>query len=62
MITYSTAEAATPDLSRAALIAIPPRSLPEKSLNDPISLPTGVRAPATITDVVMADLQIVRGI
>ena len=34
-------------------MAIAPRSLPEKSFSEPISLPTGVRAPATITDVVM---------
>ena len=30
-----------------------PRSLPEKSFSEPINLPMGVRAPATITDVVM---------
>jgi methylmalonyl-CoA/ethylmalonyl-CoA epimerase len=34
-------------------MAIAPRSLPEKSFSEPINLPTGVRAPATITDVVI---------
>ena len=53
MITYSTAEAGTCALSNAPAMATAPRSLPEKSFSDPISLPTGVRAPATITDVVM---------
>ena len=53
MITYSTADAGTPAFSRAPAMAMPPRSLPEKSFSDPISLPTGVRAPAMITDVVI---------
>src|SRR6202012_3322751 len=53
MITYSTAEAGTLALSSAPAIAIAPRSLPEKSFSEPINLPIGVRAPATITDVVM---------
>src|SRR6476469_5384707 len=57
MITYSTADAGTLAFSSAPAIAIPPRSLPEKSFSDPISLPTGVRAPATITDVVIYYLQ-----
>jgi hypothetical protein len=57
MITYSTAEGATPAFSRAALMAMAPRSLPEKSFSEPMSLPTGVRAPATITDVVIRFLQ-----
>jgi methylmalonyl-CoA/ethylmalonyl-CoA epimerase len=35
------------------LIATAPRSLALKSLSEPISLPIGVRAPATITDVVI---------
>jgi len=39
MITYSTREAGTPAFSRAPLMAIAPRSLPEKSLSEPISLP-----------------------
>jgi methylmalonyl-CoA/ethylmalonyl-CoA epimerase len=34
-------------------MAIAPRSLPEKSLWEPINFPMGVRAPATITDVVI---------
>src|SRR6478735_9144366 len=53
MITYSTADAGTLAFSSAPAIAIAPRSLPEKSFSEPISLPTGVRAPATITDVVI---------
>ena len=57
MITYSTAEAGTPAFSSAPEMAIAPRSLPEKSFSEPISLPTGVRAPATITDVVIYYLQ-----
>src|SRR3954447_25774766 len=57
MITYSTADAGTPAFSSAPEMAIAPRSLPEKSFSDPISLPTGVRAPATITDVVIFYLQ-----
>jgi hypothetical protein len=35
-------------------MANPPRSLPEKSFSEPINLPMGVRAPATITDVVIS--------
>ena len=54
MITYSTAEAGTPAFSSAPEMAIAPRSLPEKSFSEPISLPIGVRAPATITDVVIS--------
>src|SRR6478609_9685541 len=53
MITYSAAEAGTPAFSNATLMATAPRSLPEKSFSEPMSLPTGVRAPATITDVVI---------
>ena len=40
----------TPAFSSAPLMAMPPRSAPEKSLSDPSSRPIGVRAPATITD------------
>src|SRR3954451_17969673 len=57
MITYSTADAGTLSFSSAPAMATAPRSLPEKSFSDPISLPTGVRAPATITDVVIFYLQ-----
>src|SRR6476660_7309243 len=57
MMMYSTADAGTLAFSSAPLIATAPRSLPEKSFNEPISLPTGVRAPATITDVVISYLQ-----
>src|SRR5258708_26865715 len=57
MITYSTADAGTLAFSSAPAMAMAPRSLPEKSFSDPISLPTGVRAPATITDVVIFYLQ-----
>src|ERR1700755_1164574 len=53
MMTYSTSEAGTLAFCSAPEMAIAPRSLPEKSFSDPINLPTGVRAPATITDVVM---------
>src|ERR1700733_12794186 len=53
MITYSTAAAGTFAFSSAPAIAMAPRSLAEKSFNEPINLPMGVRAPATITDVVM---------
>src|ERR1700734_2026093 len=53
MITYSTAAAGTLAFSSAPAIAMAPRSLPEKSFSEPINLPMGVRAPATITDVVM---------
>ena len=53
MITYSTADAGTLAFSSAPLIAMAPRSLAEKSFNEPINLPMGVRAPATITEVVM---------
>lgn len=53
MITYPTSDAGTFAFSSAAEIAIAPRSLPEKSFSEPINLPTGVRAPATITDVVI---------
>src|SRR6201987_32328 len=42
-----------PAVSTWPLIAIAPRSLPEKSFSEPISLPIGVRAPATITEVVI---------
>ena len=41
-----------PARSSAALMAKPPRSAPEKDLSDPSSRPMGVRAPATITEVV----------
>src|ERR1700722_1052522 len=53
LITYSTADGGTPAFSRAPAMATAPRSLPEKSFSEPINLPTGVRAPATITDVVI---------
>ena len=46
-------EGGTFALSNAPEMAKAPRSLPEKSLSEPINLPTGVRAPATITDVVI---------
>src|SRR5579875_1699106 len=53
MITYSTADVGTLAFSSAPAIAIAPRSLAEKSFSEPINLPMGVRAPATITDVVI---------
>src|SRR3954452_25622086 len=51
MITYSTCSPVIPDRARAALIASPPRSAALKSLSDPDRRPMGVRAPATITEV-----------
>ena len=60
MITYSTADAGTFAFSNAPEMAMAPRSLPEKSFNEPISLPIGVRAPATITDVVIPTSKAVR--
>ena len=51
MITYCTWSGATPARSSAALIANPPRSVPEKSFSEPSSRPIGVRAPPTMTDV-----------
>ncbi|CNV85112.1 Uncharacterised protein [Mycobacterium tuberculosis] len=53
MITYSTKDAGTLAFSRAPLMAMAPSSLALKSFREPINLPMGVRAPATITDVVM---------
>ena len=50
-------DAGTLAFSSAPLMAMAPRSLPEKSLSEPLNLPTGVRAPATITDVVISYLQ-----
>ncbi|SCD63399.1 hypothetical protein GA0115246_1039619 [Streptomyces sp. SolWspMP-sol7th] len=52
MITYWTCSPPIPARSSAALIAKPPRSAPEKDLSEPRRRPIGVRAPATITDVV----------
>ncbi|GAA3296126.1 hypothetical protein GCM10020295_25010 [Streptomyces cinereospinus] len=52
MITYCTWSPPIPARSRAALIAKPPRSAPEKDFSEPSSRPIGVRAPATMTDVV----------
>src|SRR5690348_5502347 len=40
-----------PALDRAPLIAIPPRSVADRSCRLPSRRPTGVRAPATMTDV-----------
>ena len=53
MITYSTWSAATPDRSSAARIAIAPRSIASKPASEPRNFPIGVRAPATMTDLVM---------
>ncbi len=51
MITYCTWSPPIPARSRAALIAKPPRSAPEKDFSEPSNRPMGVRAPATITEV-----------
>jgi hypothetical protein len=53
MITYSTASGATPALSSAALIAMPPSSTACSPDREPSSLPMGVRAPATMTELDM---------
>src|SRR4029453_9408006 len=52
MITYCTWSGATPDRSRAALIASPPRAVAGRVLRLPSRRPMGVRAPLTITEVV----------
>ncbi|GAA2603377.1 hypothetical protein GCM10009863_16150 [Streptomyces axinellae] len=62
MITYSTWSPATPARSSAALMANPPKSAPEKDFREPSSRPMGVRAPATITEVVLLDVAVMRGI
>lgn len=51
MITYCTWSPPMPARSSAALMATAPRSAPEKVRSDPRSRPMGVRAPATITEV-----------
>src|SRR3954454_9064176 len=48
--TYSTSSGATPALSSAALIAQPPSSAALAAASAPLSLPIGVRAPATMYD------------
>ena len=57
MITYSTWSPEIPARSRAALIAMPPRSAAEKSLSEPSSRPIGVRVPLTMTERDMSCLQ-----
>ncbi len=52
MITYCTWSPPMPARSRAALMAKLPSSAPEKDLSEPSRRPMGVRAPATITEVV----------
>lgn len=42
-----------PARSSADLMANPPRSAPEKDFSEPSRRPMGVRAPATITEVVL---------
>lgn len=53
MITYWTCSPVMPDRSSAALMAKAPSSAPEKPFREPSSRPIGVRAPATITEVVL---------
>ena len=53
MITYWTWSPVIPARSRAALMASAPRSTPENGVSEPSSRPIGVRAPATMTEVVM---------
>ncbi|GAA2401323.1 hypothetical protein GCM10010256_76520 [Streptomyces coeruleorubidus] len=55
MITYCTWSPPIPARSRAALIAKPPRSAPEKDFSEPSNRPMGVRAPETITELVVAE-------
>ncbi|MGX1250123.1 hypothetical protein RKD48_002634 [Streptomyces ambofaciens] len=57
MITYWTWSPPIPARSSAALIAKPPRSAPEKDFREPSSRPIGVRAPATMTEVVPFDAE-----
>ena len=49
MITYCTWSGVTPERSRAAFMATPPRSMADWSFNAPSSRPIGVRAPWTMT-------------
>ena len=49
--TSSTSSGATPARSRAARMATPPSCIAVKPASAPESLPMGVRAPATMTDV-----------
>src|ERR1700756_6026597 len=56
MITYCTSSGPTPAFARAPRIAIAPRSEPDKSFNEPIKRPIGVRAPATITELVVSGM------
>ncbi len=53
MMTYSTDSGATPARSRAALMATPPSSTADSPDREPSSLPIGVRAPATMTELDM---------
>ena len=52
MIRYSTNSGPTPAFASAPRIAIAPRSEPDKSFNEPSKRPIGVRAPATMTELV----------
>ena len=53
MITYCTSSGPTPAFASAPRIAIAPRSEPDNSFNEPSKRPIGVRAPATITELVV---------
>src|SRR5579859_1996579 len=57
MITYSTWPGATPARSSAALMAAAPRAVAGKVLRLPSSRPIGVRAPPTITEVIVSFLR-----
>ena len=48
-------------MASAALIAMPPSSEPENPDSDPIRRPTGVRAPATMTEVFAAPITVPPG-
>ena len=56
MSTSSTSSGATPARSSAAAMANPPSCIAVKPASAPESLPMGVRAPATMTDVDTANL------
>src|ERR1700694_483564 len=56
MITYSTNSGPTPAFASAPRIAIAPKSEPDKSFKEPIKRPIGVRAPATMTELVVSGI------
>ncbi|MGX9228803.1 hypothetical protein ACWV95_26465 [Streptomyces albus] len=61
MITYSTWSPPIPARSSAALMAKPPKSAPLKGAREPSRRPMGVRAPETITEVVLLGVAVMWG-